>query len=172
MTYSRPARNILTLSIATPETFGPFGQVVMPMEDGLPFGPADAQLDLSGGIPRFYSMRLDNRGNVFGSITRHCNVTQCLGSMMSTPWMLAVAAPAPESAVPDMRTLAAFLIPGDRFVQLHKGTWHAGPYFAATSALFYNLELSDTNVVDHETCNLRQTFGMEFEFSVERPEGA
>lgn len=38
---------------ATPETFKEFGQVVGPSPDGEEFGPQDAQLDLSRGIPRF-----------------------------------------------------------------------------------------------------------------------
>ena len=39
-------------------------------------------------------------------------------------------------------------------VKLHLGTWHAGPLFAADSASFFNLELSDTNQNDHETLKL------------------
>jgi hypothetical protein len=38
------------------------------------------------------------------------------------------------------------------FVKLERGTWHAGPLFVGSAhADFYNLELSDTNVVDHNT---------------------
>ncbi|XP_024517675.1 uncharacterized protein LOC9657510 [Selaginella moellendorffii] len=36
--------------------------------------------------------------------------------------------------------------------KLNEGTWHAGPLFGdRDSMVFYNLELSDTNVVDHTT---------------------
>lgn len=37
---------------ATPESFAPFGQVITASPDGDEFGPHDAQLDLSRGIPR------------------------------------------------------------------------------------------------------------------------
>lgn len=37
---------------ATAETFGEFGQVIEASADGEEFGPQDAQLDLSRGIPR------------------------------------------------------------------------------------------------------------------------
>lgn len=37
---------------ATPESFAPFGQVIGASPDGDEFGPHDAQLDLSRGIPR------------------------------------------------------------------------------------------------------------------------
>lgn len=40
---------------ATPETFKEFGQVIEASNDGEEFGPNDAQLDLSHGIPRSYS---------------------------------------------------------------------------------------------------------------------
>lgn len=38
---------------ATPESFAPFGQVITASPDGDEFGPHDAQLDLSSGIPRY-----------------------------------------------------------------------------------------------------------------------
>jgi ureidoglycolate hydrolase len=84
--------------------------------------------------------------------------------MLGTSWMIGVAEPDDNSSIPNVDTLAAFLVPGDRFIKLSRGTWHAGPYFTADSALFYNLELADTNIADHQTCNLAETFGMEFEF--------
>lgn len=37
---------------ATPESFHEFGQVIEASPDGDEFGPRDAQLDLSQGIPR------------------------------------------------------------------------------------------------------------------------
>jgi ureidoglycolate hydrolase len=157
-------RQVLPLALATPETFFRYGQVILPTEDGLPYGPHDAQLELSQGTPRFYAMRLHHRSMVFRQITRHSRVTQCLGAMMGRDWMLGVAAPDGARDTPNLETIRGFLIPGDRFVKLHAGTWHAGPYFADEAANFYNLELADTNMVDHQTCNLHEAFGLEFEF--------
>ena len=62
-------RSLPPISI-TPQTFAPFGQVIFPSEDGMPFGPEDAQLVLDRGIPRFYIMQLHNRGLTFKTITR------------------------------------------------------------------------------------------------------
>lgn len=43
-------------------------------------------------------------------------------------------------------------IPPGKFIKLHEGTWHAGPLFEGeNSVAFYNLELADTNVEDHNT---------------------
>lgn len=140
----------LEIESLTAESFAPYGQVVEPQPDGVLFGVPDAQLDLAAGQPRFYLMRLQQRGLRFDRITRHQRCTQCLGALGGQSWLLAVAPPS-VGAQPEMALLKAFEIPGDRFIKLHLGTWHAGPYFEAEQVDFYNLELSDTNEVDHET---------------------
>ena len=142
--------------------FDPYGQVVEPQDDGGQFGPEDAQLILTAGQPRFYIMRLHQRGRRFDRITRHRRCTQCLGSLAAQPWYIAVAPPS-EASEPDLDAMQAFIVPGDRFIKLHVGTWHAGPYFDAEQVDFYNLELSDTNLVDHETYSFRDRLGLSFE---------
>ena len=94
-------------------------------------------------------MRVRQRPAVLASMTRHQRATQCLGSADAQPWWLAVAAPAlqPEELCAASVQLVEVL-PGEA-VQLHQGTWHAGPFFQAPMALFYNLELGDTNLTDH-----------------------
>ncbi|MGK7910474.1 MAG: ureidoglycolate lyase [Synechococcus sp.] len=145
----------------TPENFAPFGQVITASADGTPYGAEDAQLSLDGGIPRFYIMHLQHRGQHFSTITRHMHCTQCLGSLEGKSWMLGVAPPSAEpQPAPD--SIQAFQIPGNCFIKLNVGTWHAGPYFKTESVDFYNLELSDTNVVDHDTVDLKAVFGVEF----------
>ncbi|HEY9861292.1 MAG TPA: ureidoglycolate lyase [Candidatus Obscuribacterales bacterium] len=145
----------------TPENFQPYGQVIAASTDGKLFDSEDAQLVLDRGMPRFYIMRLHGRGRTFHNITRHVQCTQCLGSLEGKKWLLAVA-PASQSSQPDLDKIAAFQIPGNCFIKLHLGTWHAGPYFDADFVDFYNLELSDTNLNDHETCDLLETYGVEF----------
>lgn len=70
-----------------------FSQVIEASPDGEEFGPHDAQLDLSNGIPRFYVMQLKDRSLRFSNITHHANVTQCLGSIGGNVWYLGVAKP-------------------------------------------------------------------------------
>jgi ureidoglycolate hydrolase len=146
----------------SPEEFKPFGQVIFADEDGKPFDQADAQLKLDLGTPRFYIMRLHHRGRTFSKITRHQQCTQCLGSLEGKPWLMAVA-PNGEAARPQPSDIQAFYIPGNCFIKLDVGTWHAGPYFDGDSVDFYNLELSDTNIVDHDTCDLQESYGITFE---------
>lgn len=146
----------------TSEAFRPYGQVIFAAKDGKAYDAEDAQLALSGGIPRFYIMRLHCPGRRFSHITCHRNCTQCLGSLTGQSWLLAVASPC-EGDSPAWEAIAAFVIPGNCFVKLEVGTWHAGPYFEQEAIDFYNLELSDTNSADHHTCDLRETYGIEFE---------
>lgn len=169
---------------ATPESFASFGQVIGASPDGDEFGPHDAQLDLSRGIPRFYIMRLQNRPLKFSTITHHASVTQCLGSVGGQDWYLGVAKPSivdgaseqsgPEgrkflqSAAghyylpPDPAEVCVFRVSGPKFLKLNKGTWHAGPLFKADAVDFYNLELSNTNVVDHTTHHFKKHDGITF----------
>ncbi|WP_443029193.1 ureidoglycolate lyase [Spirulina sp. CS-785/01] len=141
----------------TPANFTPFGQVIFPTGDGKPFDETDAQLDLSQGIPRFYIMQLEQRGMEFSSITRHQRCTQCLGALEGKDWYIAVAPPC-EGDKPKKDEIAAFHIPGHCFIKLNHGTWHAGPYFSHPLVNFYNLELSDTNEVDHFTHDFQDQF--------------
>ncbi|MFN3448090.1 MAG: ureidoglycolate lyase [Roseococcus sp.] len=136
---------------ATREAIAPFGTLIEPSEDGAPFGPADAALDLSGGTPRLYIMRLPARPLVIAAITRHARVTQCLASATGRDWFIGLAAP---GAAPSAETITVFRIPGGRALALRKGCWHAGPFFEGEEADFLNLELSDTNETDHDTVRL------------------
>lgn len=161
------ARPLPTADI-TRHAFAPFGELIEACEDGVPFGPNDARLDLSRGVPRFYIMRLPRRGLVFGRITRHRLVTQCLASVGGKPWFIAVAPPKglddPE-AEPLLADIRGFRVPGNLAIKLHKGTWHAGPFFEEAEMAFFNLELSDTNEVDHHSSSLQERFGSLFRFS-------
>nr|XP_043634447.1 uncharacterized protein LOC122605552 [Erigeron canadensis] len=156
---------------ATPETFKDFGQVIQASPDGEAFGPHDAQLDLSQGIPRFYIMNLQDQALKFSSITHHANVTQCLGSIGGESWYLGVSKPSiveemDENVVqarsghlfvpPAVDSVQVFKITGPKSLKLIRGTWHAGPLFKPKTMHFYNLELSNTNVVDHTTHNFKK----------------
>jgi ureidoglycolate hydrolase len=152
----------LTANWITAETFRPFGQLIQASADGKTYDTEDAQLQLQNGIPRFYIMRLKKRGRRFDRITRHTKCTQCLGSLEGKDWLIAVA-PSSDQLQPNLDDITAFRIPGNCFIKLEVGTWHAGPYFDAAVIDFYNLELSDTNVTDHHTCNLDSLYGVQFE---------
>lgn len=145
----------------TVENFAPFGQVIFPMPDGKGYDASDAQLEISQGTPRFYIMTLHRIGLNFHKITRHRRCTQCLGAMAGQTWWMAVAPPE-DDPQPNPEHIRAFQIPGNCFIKLAVGTWHAGPLFEQASIDFFNLELSDTNITDHETCHLSSQYGIQY----------
>lgn len=147
----------------TPENFHPYGQVISASVDGKSYNAEDAQLNLQNGLPRFYIMRLQDKGRKFHTITRHVKCTQCLGSLSGKDWLIAVAPPNNDIDRPRLEDITAFRIPGNCFIKLEVGTWHAGPYFEGAYVDFYNLELADTNVVDHFTHNFLTSHQLEFE---------
>jgi ureidoglycolate hydrolase len=85
-----------------------------------------------------------------------------LGSLDGKDWLMAVCPPSAISK-PDINQIQAFRISGSCFIKLEVGTWHAGPYFEHQVVDFYNLELSNTNVVDHFTYNFLNQQNLEFE---------
>ena len=159
---SSPPIQKLVAQVITADNFRPYGQAIFAIQDGDNYDTGDAQLVLDRGTPRFYIMRLHQNGRQFHKITRHCRCTQCLGSLEGQEWLLAVAPPSPEPE-PNLEKLAAFRIPGNCFVKLEVGTWHAGPHIDSEFVDFYNLELSDTNINDHDTCNLLERKNAIFE---------
>ncbi|MGP0128520.1 MAG: hypothetical protein ACTMUB_04405 [cyanobacterium endosymbiont of Rhopalodia musculus] len=98
-------------------------------------------------------MQLYERGHKFSKITHDSQCTQYLGSLEGKEWLLAVA-PSSEKDYPDITWLKSFRIPSNCFVDEEIGTWHAGPYFYHEFVNFYNLELSDTNIIEHFTYGL------------------
>lgn len=162
MNISKTVQQLNAESV-TSENFQRYGQVISASIDGKPYDAEDAQLNLQNGIPRFYIMRLHRRGRKFHTITRHIKCTQCLGSLSGKDWLIAVAPANNDRNEPRLEEIAAFRIPGNCFIKLEIGTWHAGPYFEHEIVEFYNLELADTNVVDHFTHNFLKSHQLEFE---------
>lgn len=147
----------LAVETVTAEAFAPFGMMIAPNNDGTPASLQQTPLDLSQGVPRFYTMRLPAPGLDIRGITRHQRVTQVLASAGGRDWYLGVAAPGElvtAHGEPELDRIHGFHIPGDIAVQLHLGTWHAGPLFEGEPAAFFNLELTNTNDVDHDSCEL------------------
>lgn len=148
--------------LITQSGFAPYGQLITPSAEGKPFDERDAILELSQGIPRFYIMRLFHRGRTFSRITRHELCTQCLGSLNGAEWFMVVCPPS-DTDIPNIEQMKAFKIPGSCFIKLEMGTWHAGPHFDREIIDFYNLELSDTNIVDRTTYDFAVCQNIEFE---------
>ncbi|MCC4248111.1 MULTISPECIES: ureidoglycolate lyase [Microbacterium] len=148
----------LTAETVSPEAFSPFGVILTPMADGTPFTSEEAVLDVSGGIPRFYLMSLEDKTPEFTRVTRHLETTQTLMAVGDVEWTIAVAPAGIDE--PGLDDLRAFRIPPRTAITMLKGTWHAGPFFADPSMDFVNLELDDTNVTDHHNFRLDDAYGV------------
>lgn len=149
--------------VASADNIRLYGTLLEALDDGVAFGALDARLQLSRGTPRFYVMKLKKRPMLVTRITRHLAVTQALASLNGKRWYVLLAPPdEPDNAnaLPDINRLEAFCITGSQALVLHRSTWHAGPYFVEDEVDFVNLELSDTNVVDHHNARLDVEFGV------------
>lgn len=154
----------------TDEAFAPYGRLLTAQPDGTGTTVAEAALDLSRGTPRFYVMALAHGRTTFTRITRHRQVTQVLAAVGGGAWRMAVArGDGPADEAPALHDIVAFEIPGDVAVLLHRGTWHAGPFYDGPTMAFFNLELTDTNVADHDTSELDTRFGVECWFARDLP---
>lgn len=163
---------LLDLTPVSPSNFSAFGELIIPSEYGKAFSEDEAQLDLASGQPRLYIMRSPFHGTEFRVITRHRRVTQCLGARNDRDWFIAVAPPNNALPAPDLAAIQAFWIPGDTAIKLHRGTWHAGPFFLWDYIDFFNLELTDTNQEDSEHFDLARSLNTVFSFSlsnIEKP---
>ncbi len=139
---------LLTVTAANADSLAPCGQLVLPASNGADWGQGDAELELQNGQPRFWVMELEHRAPQVPVLARHSRCSQCLASADARPWWVVLAPPQAELAPPDPQIIRLFRIPAGVILKLHPGTWHAGPYFPETKALFFNLELADTNSHD------------------------
>jgi ureidoglycolate hydrolase len=153
--HFQPNHISLELIPVNTSNFSAFGELISPSGYGKAFSKDEAQLDLASGQPRLYIMRSPFHGTEFRVITRHRKVTQCLGARNDRDWFI-----------------QAFWIPGDTAIKLHRGTWHAGPFFLWDYIDFFNLELTDTNQVDSEHFDFAKSWNTIFSFSlssIEKP---
>ena len=146
---------ILTALRLSECNFEHFGTAILPVDDMTPHSISDAELIFNGANLRYYVMRLRRRPAMLGSMTRHTQATQCLSSADAQPWWLAVASANLASEQLDHITVQLVIVQPGEAVKLHQGTWHAGPFFLTPTALFFNLELSDTNLTDHNSQPLK-----------------
>ena len=146
--------NTLVAHSITDESFLDYGEPITPVGDLTPYSDHDAKLYFDSGPIRFYVMQLEHQGETVSAMTRHTHCSQCLGSADAQPWWIALAAIDLKSDEINHGTLTLFRVEPRQAIKLTPGTWHAGPYFKTKTAAFYNLELSNTKVVDHMTRQL------------------
>ena len=166
-----PAQRSIRAQDLTDEAFAPYGDIIKPRISGEQFDRAysydpskentHVKLVMTNGEPTLRIMHQRLRGLTFSKMARHRRVSQRLGSLQGKEWFMAVATPTNNDSQPRLEDIAAFLIPGDRIIKLHVGTWHAGPHFKHEECLFLNLENEDTNTRDFQEMTLPQVCQIE-----------
>jgi len=129
----------------TREGFQPYGHVIE--------GEEEIPMDMEG-VPTISIFTAGKRPFEIKEMARHCKTVQAFVAFGGRPWVLAVAPPddvTDPSAVPDIKRIKAFLIPGDRGVMIHRGTWHYGPLPLDEKAYFVNVEAKGTNEEDFDS---------------------
>ena len=97
-------------------------------------------------------------------LERHLQLAQAFIPLGGAPILVVCAPPdTPEvDGLPDLRALRAYVVPGDRGVQLHRGTWHEPPYLLApgTSCL----------VTSHAALSQGLRAGLDAHGEIQRPD--
>jgi ureidoglycolate lyase len=140
---------------ATEESFAPYGELLMPKGEALPHVYGDALDTYKSGTfesdapVQFISTLSRLRPFSLQYLERHHQITQTFVPLGGHAIMLVVAAPdAPltDSGVPTLESIHAFVVPGDRGANIHRGTWHEVPFPLVDSSL--TLVTSHSGVTD------------------------
>ena len=150
--------HVVTARHLSAESFSPYGEVLRPTADGSPPLPGEDRLDLSRGTPRFYLMQLADKPARFISITRHRQVTQCLAAVGGSR-VAARRRPARRPRRPHAPAVAGLRWPGSWCPATSPSCCTGARGMPGRSSTpptmsFFNLELADTNVVDHQSHSL------------------
>lgn len=131
------AVHAVTAQLATPENFARFGTVISPegvtpkpssMYPGVTVfspGPIHAETDIEWMITR-----TDIREFRLLFLERHMKLSQAFIPLGGDPFLSVVApADAPEEdGFPALEEIRAFIVPGDRGIQIDIGVWHEPPF--------------------------------------------
>jgi ureidoglycolate lyase len=128
----------ITAELVSPEAFAPFGHVIgVDGQERLPhniygdsfdaYRPAAIEADTPLEWLLVYS-RLREFRVLF--LERHQLLGQAFIPLGGQPFISVVARPdaREERGIPALDELHAFLVPGDRAIQIHKRTWHEPPF--------------------------------------------
>ncbi len=127
---------LLQPSLALEDAFAPFGEVIAERGDPLPHVYGDTMSVHLAALHEcdtekleFVVTRYRLRGQRALYLERHSEITQAFIPLGGSPFLFVMAPPdAPlKNGCPALSSLRAFVCPGDRALQVHRGTWHEVP---------------------------------------------
>jgi ureidoglycolate lyase len=143
----------LTVMPMTADSFAPYGEIIG--ERG------NVDIDLDGGNVNLVTQTVESRPLYFDFLGRHQRSEQVFVPIGGTQSIIAVAPPSPQnSALPDVKKMAAFLVDGTRAFKLHRGTWHASAFPLDEYATFLVLDREGTLEEDFDLRDLKTSFGV------------
>jgi ureidoglycolate lyase len=128
----------ITAEVLTREAFAPFGEILtLEGEDRLPIDLYGDRIDvfrpalIHADTPiEWLLVRSRIREFRVHFLERHEDLAQAFIPLAGHPFVSVVAAPdaREENGLPAFDEVHAFLVPGDRGIQIHKRTWHEPPF--------------------------------------------
>jgi ureidoglycolate lyase len=144
---------VLTVQPLTREAFAPYGELIS--ERG------HIELDLDGGRASVFAQTNEAHPFEFDFLGRHLRTEQVFSPLGNAKSIIAVAPPCEEeTALPDERRLAAFLIDGSCAFKLHRGTWHTSAFPLGERATFLVLDREGTLEEDYDLRDLKTALGV------------
>jgi ureidoglycolate lyase len=129
----------------TTEAFAPFGEVLtLEGQERLPIDLYGDRIDvyrpalIHADTPiEWLLVYLRLREFRIHFLERHEELAQAFVPLAAHPFISVVAAPdaREEDGVPAFDEVRAFIVPGDRGIQIHRGTWHEPPFPLVDGAL-------------------------------------
>ena len=118
------------------ERFAPFGYFIAERGDPLPHVYGDTMSVHLAALHECDTEKMELvvtryrlRGQQVLYLERHSEITQAFIPLGGSPFVMVLAPPdAPiENGMPTLDSLRAFVLPGDKAIQIHRGTWHEVP---------------------------------------------
>jgi ureidoglycolate hydrolase len=143
----------LTIQPMTHESFAPYGEIIGKR--------GDIRIDLDGGSASLVAQTVEARPLTFDFLGRHQRTEQVLVPLGGAKSVIAVAPPCTDnSALPDIKRMAAFLVDGEHAFKLRRGVWHATAFPLTESASFLVVDREGTLDEDYDLRDLKTSLGV------------
>jgi ureidoglycolate lyase len=149
----------LSIQPMTREAFAPYGELID--ERG------QVELNLDGGRASLAAQTVESRPLTFDFLGRHQRSEQVFSPLGGAKSIIAVAPPSEgNSALPDVKRMAAFMVDGACAFKLHRGAWHTSAFPIGSSATFLVLDREGTLEEDYDLRDLKTSLGVVVEIQL------
>jgi ureidoglycolate hydrolase len=153
------AMNVVRIKPAemTRESFAPYGVLID--------SRGSVEIDLGDGKPSLTGTTAERRPFRFDFMARHKRTMQVFSPLVSSQSVIGVARPG-NAQVPDLESVAAFLVNGRLPYAYHRGIWHTPPFPLGEWSSYLVVDRSGTLDDDYELVDLKATHNVTFEIDL------